>query len=236
MREGWARVGEGWARVGEGLEGGRRLKEGGKGYGEGGRVLERGGRGLGEGWQRVEEGRERGGRGLARPRMVASCARRQARACFGPFPLRWGIVLRALQCVASVGGQGANTCDKCATDVGSLRCTWTHRRAAPAGPAWACEGVCVPSMRRCSASSSVRRCGPAGSSGQGHAATWEHCVHRLVPVGVAEDTVSHSPQRWQVCGRWEVGDQGSRRRSQRWSHRWRRGPQSSSRRARTLRR
>ena len=154
----------------------------------------------------------------------ASCARRRALACCGPFPFRRGIVLRALQCAASGGVHGANTCDKCATDVGSLRCTWIHRRAAPAGPAWPCEGVCAPSMRRCSASSSVRRRGPAGGSGQGHAATWEHCAHLLAPVGVPEDTLSHCPQRWQVCGRWEAGDQGSRRRSQRSSHRWPRGP------------
>ena len=55
-------------------------------------------------------------------------------------------------------------------------------------------------MRRCSASSSVRRRGPAAGSGQGHVATWEQCVHLLVPVGVAEDTVLDSPQRWQACG------------------------------------
>ena len=70
-----------------------------------------------------------------RPQMVASCAWRWALACFGPIPLRRGIVLRALQCAVSVGGQGANRCDKCATHVGSLRCTWIHRRAAPEGPA-----------------------------------------------------------------------------------------------------
>ena len=29
----------------------------------------------------------------------------------------------------------------------------------------------------------------------------EHCVHLLVPAGVAEDTVSDAPQRWQVCWR-----------------------------------
>ena len=43
-----------------------------------------------------------------------------------------------------------NTCDESATDMGSLRCTWIDTRAAPAGPARLCEGVCVPSMRRCS--------------------------------------------------------------------------------------
>ena len=89
-------------------------------------------------------------------------------------------------------------CDRCATSVGSLGCTWIQRKAAPEGLAWPCEGVCAPSMRPCSALSSVRRCGPAGGAAQGHAATWEHCVHLLVPVGVAEDTVSNSPQRWQA--------------------------------------
>ena len=135
-----------------------------------------------------------------------------------------------------VGGQGANTCDRCATEVGSRRCTWIHRRAAPAGPARSCEGTCAPSMRWCKASSSVRLCGPAGGSGQGHAATWEHCAHLLAPVGAAGDTVSHSPQNRQVCGRWEGGDQGPRRRSQRSSHLCQRGSGISSRRARTRRR
>ena len=87
------------------------------------------------------------------------------------------------------------------------------------GALGSCEGVCSPPMRRCKASSSVRLCGPAGGLGQGHAAPWEHCAHLLAPVGAAEDTVLHSPQRWQVCGRWEGGDQGPRRRSQRSSHR-----------------
>ena len=50
-------------------------------------------------------------------------------------PLRQGIVLEALQCASSGGGEGTNMCDKCATDVGSLRCAWIHRRRAPAGPA-----------------------------------------------------------------------------------------------------
>ena len=91
-------------------------------------------------------------------------------------------------------------------------------------------------MRRCKASSSVRLRGSAGGSGQGHASTWEHCVHLLAPVGAAEDTVSHYQQRWQVCGRWEGGDQGPRQRSQRSSHLWQRGSRSSSRRAQTRRR
>ena len=113
-----------------------------------------------------------------------------------------------LQSTAAGGGQGANTCDRCATDAGCRRCTWIHRREARAGPARLCEGACAPLTRRCKASFSVRLCGPAGGSGQGHVATWEHCVHLLAPGGAAEDTVSHSPQRWQVCGRWEGGDQG----------------------------
>ena len=69
-------------------------------------------------------------------------------------------------------------------------------------------------MRQCKASSSERLCGPAGGSGQGHAATWEHCAHLLAPVGAAERTVSLSSQSGQVCGRWEGGDQEPRRRSQ----------------------
>ena len=81
-------------------------------------------------------------------------------------------------------------------------------------------------MRRCSAASSVRRRGPAGGSGQGHAATSEYRVHSLVAVGVVEDTVLQSPHRRQACRRWGAGDQGSPPRSQRLSHRWRRGPQS----------
>ena len=64
-------------------------------------------------------------------------------------------------------------------------------------------------MRRCKASSSVHLHGPAGRSGQGHAATWEARAHLLAPIGAAEDTVSHSLQRWQVCGRWEAGEPGA---------------------------
>ena len=79
-----------------------------------------------------------------RPRTAASCAWWRALACPGPSP-RWrGMLLRALQSVAAGGGQGANTCDRCATDVGSRRCTWIHRRAAPAGPARSYEGTCAP--------------------------------------------------------------------------------------------
>ena len=171
-----------------------------------------------------------------RPRTAASCALRRALACPGPSPRRRGMVLRALQRAAAGGGQGANTCDRCAMDVGSRRCTWIHRRAAPAGPARSCEGACASSMRRCRASSSVRLRGPAGGSGQGHAATWAHRAHLLAPVDAAEDTVSHSPQSRQVCGRWEGGDLRSRWRSQRSSHLCRRGSRISSRRARTRRR
>ena len=170
-----------------------------------------------------------------RARTVASCAWRRALACPGPSPRRRGMVLRDLQRVAAGGGQGANTCDRCATDVGCRRCTWIHRGAAPAGPAHSCEGACAPWMLRCKASSSVRLRGPAGGSGQGHAATWAHRAHLLAPVDAAEDTVSHSPQSRQVCGRWEGGDQGSRWRSQRSSHVCRRGSRISSRRARTRR-
>ena len=57
-------------------------------------------------------------------------------------------------------------------------------------PARSCEGACAPSMRQCKASSSVRPSGPAGGSGQGHAATWVHRAHLLAPVDAAEDNVS----------------------------------------------
>ena len=171
-----------------------------------------------------------------RPRTAAFCALRRALACPGPSPRRRGMVLRALQRVAAGGGQGANTCDRCAADMGSRRCTWINRRAAPAGPARSCEGVCAPSMRRCRASSSLRLRGPAGGSGQGHAATWAQRAHLLAPVDAAEDTVSHYPQSRQVCGRWKGGDQGSRWRSQRSSHLCRRGSRISCRPARTQRR
>ena len=60
-------------------------------------------------------------------------------------------------------------------------------------------------------------------------------MHLLAPIVAAEETASHSPQSWQVCGRWEAGDQGLRQRSQRSSHLWQRGSQSSSRRTRTRR-
>ena len=106
-----------------------------------------------------------------RPRTAASCAWRRALACPGPSPCRRGMVLRTLQSVAAGGGQFANTFDRCATDVGSRRCTWIHRSAAPAGPARLCEGTCAPPMRLCKASPYVRPCGPAGGSGKGQAAT-----------------------------------------------------------------
>ena len=44
-------------------------------------------------------------------------------------------------------------------------------------------------MRPCGASSSLRRRGPAGGSGQGHTATREHRSHLLMPVCEAEDTM-----------------------------------------------
>ena len=103
----------------------------------------------------------------------------------------------------------------------------------PSGPRVRVEGACAPSMRRCRASSSVRPRGPEAGSGQGHAATWAHRAHLLAPVEVAEDTVSHSPQSRQVCGRCKGGDQGSRWRSQRSSHLCQRGSRFSSRRAST---
>ena len=103
------------------------------------------------------------------------------------------------------------------------------------GPARPCEGACASSMHRCKASSSVRLRGPARGSGQGHAATWVQRAHLWAPVGAAEDTLSHSPQSRQVCGRWEGGNQGSRWRSQRSCHLCQRGSRISSRRARTLR-
>ena len=173
---------------------------------------------------------------VTRPRTAASCALRRALVCPGPSPRRRGMVMRALQRAAAGWVQDANTCNRCATDVGFRRCTWIHRRAAPAGPARSCEGVCAPSMRRSRASSSVRRRGPAGGLGQGHAATWAHRAHLFAPVNAAEDTVSHSPQSLQMCGRSEGGDQGSRWRSQRSSHLCRRGSRISRRRVRTRRR
>ena len=106
----------------------------------------------------------------------------------------------------------------------------------PRGPRGYVRGVCAPPMRRSKASSSVRLRGPAGGLGQKHVATWEHRAHLLAPIGAAEGTMSHFPQRWQVCRRWEAGDQGPRRRLQGSSHRWRRGSRSSSRPARTQRR
>ena len=171
-----------------------------------------------------------------RSRTAASCARRRALACPARSPRRRGMVLWALQSAAAGRGQGANTCDRCSKDMGSHRCPWIHSRAAPAGPVVSCEGACTPPMRRCKASSSVRLCGHAGGLGQGRAATWEHCAHLMAPVSAAEDTVSHFPERRQVCKSWEGGEEGPRRRSQRLSHLWWRGSRSSSRQARTRRR
>ena len=93
------------------------------------------------------------------PRTAGSCARRRALACSGLSP-RWrGMVLRALQSAAAGGGQGANTCDRCAMDVGSRRCTWIRRRAVPARPARPCEGACAP---RCAGAKPPLPCVCAG--------------------------------------------------------------------------
>ena len=54
---------------------------------------------------------------------------------------RRGMVIWVLQCVVLGSGYPVNTCNRCATDVGFLRCTWIHRRAAPAMPAWSWEKV-----------------------------------------------------------------------------------------------
>ena len=101
-------------------------------------------------------------------------------------------MLWALQGAALGGGQGANTCDR--YDGRGVPQVHVDPQAAPhAGPAWPCAGVCASSMGRCSASSYVRLRGPAGGSGQGHAADWEHCVHLLATISAAEDTTAHSP-------------------------------------------
>ena len=50
-------------------------------------------------------------------------------------------------------------------------------------------------MHRLSASSSVRKCGPGVGSGHGHAGTWEHCVHLLVPAAMGDDTALCAPKR-----------------------------------------
>ena len=132
-----------------------------------------------------------------KPRMVASCARQRALACSGPFPVRPVMVLWALQPRRQVGVRARTRATGARqTYVDSLGCTWIHRRAASAGPAWLCEGVCLSSMRRRNAPSSVRLRGHAGGSGQGHTATWEHCAYLLAPVGVAKDTVPHSGHKW----------------------------------------
>ena len=115
-----------------------------------------------------------------------SCAPRQALVCSGPFPLRRGMVLRALQSAAAGGGQSANTCDRCLTDVGSGRCMWIHRGAAPAGPAWPCEGVCAPPMRRCKACAGPRadraRCTrPPGSTTR---TRWRPSALRRIPCRI----------------------------------------------------
>ena len=122
------------------------------------------------------------------------------------------------------------------------RATGAQRMWGPAGTRGSTEGQrprgplvrvrgCVPP--RCASVGPPPLCACAG---HGHAATWAHRAHLLAPVDAAEDTVSHSPQSRQVCGRWEGGDQGSRWRSQRPSHLCQRGFRIPSRRARTRRR
>ena len=138
-----------------------------------------------------------------RPRTVASCTRRRALACSGPFPLRQGMVLWPLQGAASGGPQGANTCDRCVTDVGSLKCTWIHRRAPPAVPAWPCEGVCASLMCRCNAfSSPLRARGWLGAGPRGHLGALR------APVGACLCSRAHcvAPST-EVAGVWEVGGQ-----------------------------
>ena len=51
-------------------------------------------------------------------------------------------------------------------------------------------------------------------------------MHPLVHADMVEDTLSHAPQRWQVRGRWEVGDQGKSRGSQKSSMLFRRESRS----------
>ena len=92
-------------------------------------------------------------------RTVAPCAQRRALGCSGPFPLRQGMVLWALRGVASGRGQGANMCDRCATDVGSRRCTWIHRSAASAGPAWPGRGF---ARHQCAGAMPLLPCACAG--------------------------------------------------------------------------
>ena len=79
--------------------------------------------------------------------------------------------------------------------VGTLRCMWIRSMAEAAGPVWPCEGVCAVFMCRCSTSCSVRQRGLGVGSGQGHAATCEHCLHLLVPASVVVETVLRAPQR-----------------------------------------
>ena len=80
------------------------------------------------------------------------------------------------------------------------------QEGGPAGPAWPCEGVCAPSMRRCSASSSVRRRGPGGGSGQGHAA---HLGALRAPIGACRCRAGHRVAlSAEVADVWEVGGRG----------------------------
>ena len=70
-----------------------------------------------------------------------------------------------LQHAVSGCGWFVNKCDKCATDVGSLKCTWIDGRAALAGPACPCAAVWTSSMHRRSALPSVHRSGACGHLG-----------------------------------------------------------------------
>ena len=62
-------------------------------------------------------------------------------------------------------------------------------------------GVCAPDapLQSLLLRASVRTRGRFGPRARG---TWEHCAHLLASVSAVEDTVSHSPQSWQVCRRW----------------------------------
>ena len=96
---------------------------------------------------------------VTRPRTAASCALRRALVCPGPSPRRPGMVLRALQRAAAGGGQGANTCDRCATDVGSPGARGSTEGQRPRGPRVRVRR-CVPP--RCSGAGPPPLCACAG--------------------------------------------------------------------------
>ena len=124
----------------------------------------------------------------------SSCVWRLARACDDPVPPQRSIVALVLYWARAGGGwYDMNTCSKCATKVGSLRCTWIRSRAAPVGPASLCEGVCALLMRWRSASPSVRRCGGGAGSRQRLTATLDHPVHLLVPGGPSAKCLRQAP-------------------------------------------